>query len=378
MHQKLRIFTIVLPALALLASLPIVFTEALRLPQSPLSQLRISDTIWYTDEPSLSWATLTFRANRWIFGKDVPQVLGNCLIVEQYTISGATQQDFSFHVALARPNCRTKGIIIRHQEREYPIALEVRSTQDLWWLFLDRNFQIPEITASGIATIRKLERQAFERQQYEIYTEEQSNLRYISPVPGKKIPVLRNLIPWAARSYRVSTTDGIHHGWDIFAPIWSPVVALSRWKIIRIVDNFSKKDFLRVQEGVRLTPLQQAQNLDIFRWNQVWLQTIKGDIVFYSHLSAIAPGLEIWKWVQASEILGSVWVSWVPVENYLDSHLHFEIQVPQWIWAQSREISSVLSRPYFGKGLSVSKLLETQAILFAPDGIDSTPSKKKR
>ncbi len=63
--------------------------------------------------------------------------------------------------------------------------------------------------------------------------------KYISPVGGYSLPNKDILIPGANRGYRMDTTDGVHHGWDIMAPHGTPVQALSKGKIIRIVDDWN-------------------------------------------------------------------------------------------------------------------------------------------
>lgn len=72
---------------------------------------------------------------------------------------------------------------------------------------------------------------------------DRDNGKYISPVAGYHLPTKDNIIPGAGRPYRKDTTDGIHHGWDIMAPFGTPVRALSKGKIIRIVNDWSWAKF---------------------------------------------------------------------------------------------------------------------------------------
>lgn len=151
--------------------------------------------------------------------------------------------------------------------------------------------------------------------------------KYVSPVPWYRVPLGLNIIPWAGRPYRRDTTDGIHHGWDIYASIGTPVVALDDWYILRKVSAFDENDFARIDRSKPLTPEKQAKNLDIFRGNQVWILTDQWEIVFYSHLESVIDipvGSRISRW----DTLGSVGISGVPEPNYPHSHLHFEIQLP--------------------------------------------------
>lgn len=153
------------------------------------------------------------------------------------------------------------------------------------------------------------------------------NNEYISPVPWYRVPLWANVIPWAGRPYRKDTTDGIHHGWDVYADIGTPVAAIDGGYILRKVSEFDEDDFARIDRAKRLTPDKQAMNLDIFRGNQVWLLTDKWEVVFYSHLQTLADvpvGSRVSRW----DILGTVGVSGVPEKDYPHSHLHFEIQTP--------------------------------------------------
>jgi hypothetical protein len=150
-------------------------------------------------------------------------------------------------------------------------------------------------------------------------------VKYISPVAGYKIPTKESVIPGAGRPYRKTTTDGIHHGWDIMAPLNTPVQALSKGKIIRIVNDWKWSDFSGFKSG-KLTKDDEFLNLDIYRGNQVWLQTMDGNVVFYSHLSHIAPDIVVGSHVDRGEYIGNIGTSGVPDKNYKNIHLHFEIQ----------------------------------------------------
>lgn len=127
---------------------------------------------------------------------------------------------------------------------------------------------------------------------------DRDNGKYISPVAGYSLPTKDNRLPGTGRPYRRDTTDGIHHGWDIMAPVGTPVQALSKGKIIRIVHGWKWGDFDSLKRG-NLSADDQLRNLDIFRGNQVWLQTMDGNVTFYSHLSKIAPGITVGSHVDA-------------------------------------------------------------------------------
>ncbi len=150
--------------------------------------------------------------------------------------------------------------------------------------------------------------------------------KYISPVDGYDVSTKINEIPNADRPYRKEYTDWIHHWWDIMTPFWTPVIALSYWKIIRIVDGFVYSDLNKIKRNWKLTLEDQLNNLDILRWNQVWLKTSSWDVVFYSHLSEISEDIKVWDMVNKSSYLWKIWNSWVPEKNYDKFHLHFAIQ----------------------------------------------------
>jgi murein DD-endopeptidase MepM/ murein hydrolase activator NlpD len=67
-------------------------------------------------------------------------------------------------------------------------------------------------------------------------------------------------------------------------------------------------------------------NLDILRWNQIWLKTPKGDVVFYSHLEDVSTHVKEWMMVRKGETIWTIGISGVPEKGYTDYHLHFVIQ----------------------------------------------------
>ncbi len=150
--------------------------------------------------------------------------------------------------------------------------------------------------------------------------------KYIVPVVWEKMPTQYNRVPNSPRSYRSSYTDWVHHGWDIYTKLWQEVVALDDGIIIRVVDNFDYSDLSKLKMWVDLTDEDKLRNLDILRWNQVWLKTSKWDVVFYSHLWKVNSLIEEWIKVKAWTPLGNVGISWVPDKSYTDYHLHFPIQ----------------------------------------------------
>ena len=150
--------------------------------------------------------------------------------------------------------------------------------------------------------------------------------KYLIPVPGYHISDHAGRLPNAPRWYRAWYTDGIHHWWDIYAPLWADTVALDDGMIVRIVRGFEYEDLWKINRGPDLTKRDKLINLDILRWNQVWLKTRKWDVVFYSHLRDVSDDIQEGDMVTSGTYLGSVWVSWVPEVWYDDYHLHFAVQ----------------------------------------------------
>jgi murein DD-endopeptidase MepM/ murein hydrolase activator NlpD len=224
------------------------------------------------------------------------------------------------------------------------VKLKVFSKARLFDLFVDRNdkslLNIKSNIENNILKFSKQEvednllklqinRKISELKYQKSFLEEIINSRkqkYISPVLWYNISKNKSKIPNARRPYRKNYTDWIHHWWDISAPLWTPTVALDNWKIIRIVSDFVYKDLDKLKKTANLTFEDKLNNLDILRWNQVWLKTSSWDVVFYSHLDEVSYNLRVWDLVKKSTILWKVWNSWVPDRNYKHFHLHFAIQ----------------------------------------------------
>ncbi len=149
--------------------------------------------------------------------------------------------------------------------------------------------------------------------------------KYIIPIEWKTLPTRKDKIPNAWRWYRSHYTDWIHHWWDIDADLWTDVLAIDNWIIVKIVD-WKWEDFSKIKYWKNLTKLDKARNLNILRWKQVWLKTMKWDVVFYSHLDNIPENLKEWDFVWVWTKLWEVSITWVPDKTYNDYHLHFPIQ----------------------------------------------------
>lgn len=149
--------------------------------------------------------------------------------------------------------------------------------------------------------------------------------KYAIPVVERELPTQHSKLPNSGRPYRASYTDGIHHGWDIDTEFWEQVVALDDGIIIRTVPEFEFGDLNGITRWDNLTYQQETINLDILRWKQVWLKTMKWEVVFYSHLEDVFDGIEEWVVVRRWQALGTVGITGVPDEAYNDYHLHFPV-----------------------------------------------------
>ncbi len=153
----------------------------------------------------------------------------------------------------------------------------------------------------------------------------QREKKYLNPVVGRSFSDTPSKIPNSGRPYRAAYTDGIHHGWDIDGNIWDELIALDNAIVVRVVDGFQDSDFSRIVYWDSLGEEQKLKNLDILRGNQVWLKTMKGEVVFYSHLDFVEGDITEWSVVKRGQKVWKVWVSGVPEKGYDDYHLHFAV-----------------------------------------------------
>jgi len=178
--------------------------------------------------------------------------------------------------------------------------------------------------------------------------------KYLNPVPTRTFSNHATKIPNSWRPYRATYTDGIHHGWDIDGQIGDKIIALDDGLIVRVVRGFDNtRDFDRIIYG-SLNDDQQAKNLDVLRGNQVWLKTMKGDVVFYSHLDTIPENIVEWMMIEKWVDIGTVGVTWVPEVGYDDYHLHFAIMKNPYNSAEAGtyDFWDYMMWDWYGRGLS--------------------------
>ena len=192
------------------------------------------------------------------------------------------------------------------------------------------------------------------------------NSKYLTPVKGYNISTDTNKIPNAGRPYRSDYTDGIHHGWDVMAPIGSEVRSLDYGKIVKIVRDFKFSDLNNIKKWVNLTYEQKLINLDILRWNQVWLKTSKWDLIFYSHMEGIPADLKNGSIIWRDTFIWKVWISWIPSKSYNDYHLHFPIMknpyIKNKIWRY--DLMDYMKWDWYFKWKSLDYVINNQKNIF--------------
>lgn len=185
-----------------------------------------------------------------------------------------------------------------------------------------------EKLSSNVLTREKQKRALLETQYIQWFLQNLLILRnekYLVPVSGYNISHEAHKIPNANRPYRATYTDGIHHGWDVGSKFWESVRAIDEWIIVRVISDFEYSDLSNINYWDNLSDQDKIKNLDILRWNQVWLKTSRGDVVFYSHLEDVTDHLKEWVVVRKGETLWTIGITWVPDKDYTDYHLHFTI-----------------------------------------------------
>jgi len=185
--------------------------------------------------------------------------------------------------------------------------------------------------------------------------------KYLVPVEGRSFSSAPTKLPNSGRPYRSSYTDGIHYGFDIDGSLWDKAIALDTWLIMRVVDGFdNNSDFSRIVYGDNLSREQELKNLDILRGNQVWVKTLKWDVVFYSHLDSIHSDIVEWALVKKWQEIWWTGVSWVPEVWYDDYHLHFAVMKNPYniLKAGNYDFWEYMFWDYLGKWMNNHEILQ--------------------
>jgi len=190
--------------------------------------------------------------------------------------------------------------------------------------------------------------------------------KYLTPVIGRTFSDAHTKLPNSGRPYRAAYTTGIHKWFDIDGEMWDIAVALDTGIIVRIVDWFDNSDFSRIVYWDNLSSEQKLKNLDILRWNQVWIKTLKWDVIFYSHLDTIDETMKEWTLVKKWQRVWTTWVTWVPEEWYDDYHLHFAVMKNPYdiLRAWSYDFWEYMSWEWLGKWLSHDEVIQLRKDTF--------------
>ncbi|MDA9129250.1 M23 family metallopeptidase [Candidatus Gracilibacteria bacterium] len=310
----------------------------------------VSEKIFLDDE-NLSKTIVSYRSNTNISDYEIySSCESSTQFLEKY--KGVYFFEIDFH---GNTECKNEYIILKNPETQEKI---VNSMSELEFIpanqelatFIDYSDQDLELYESGLeidmnknslyknsVNLRNIVEnynyifgnRVYQEAEYqkniieEIQTGRQE--KYLIPVAGRSLSYSHSKIPNAPRNYRESYTDGIHHGWDIDGDFGEELIALDDGIIVRVVSDFDRTDFDKIDYGNNLSEYQKTRNLDILRGKQVWLKTLKGEVVFYSHLNDVAGGIEEGVRVNRGDVLGTMGVTGVPGDNYTDYHLHFPI-----------------------------------------------------
>lgn len=192
---------------------------------------------------------------------------------------------------------------------------------------------------------------------------EARNAQFLMPISGAKLPEKDTHLPNSARPFRADVTDGIHHGWDFYVNQWTPVLAIEEGRIVHLKRDFSWKEMDHLYDAS--SELGQQENLDIYRWNTVYLKTLSGHVAIYAHMADIPSKLKVGDYVAAGSIIGHVGDSAVPDKKYL-YHLHFELAMNPFRdeRAGTYTFEDYLVWSWFGKGKTTTWVRENDNTLF--------------
>lgn len=193
------------------------------------------------------------------------------------------------------------------------------------------------------------------------------NQKYLTPVEGRYFSDAHTKLPNSPRPYRNSYTDWIHRWFDIDGEIGDTAISLDTWIVVRVVDGFDNdSDFSRIVYWDDLSDNQKLKNLDILRWNQVWIKTLRGDVVFYSHLDSIDSNIQEGDLVKRWQIVGKTWVSGVPEKWYSDYHLHFAVMMNPYdiLRAWNYDFWDYMSWDWLWQGMTHSQVIQLRKDTF--------------
>lgn len=297
----------------------------------------------FPGNPDLSNNYFFAKANRTLENLELKS---NCNIKSSYVWNQAWINIFSF--SLEDKNCKNFNVYLSENNKQIISTIEKIKLTTKWDIikfytdFSDNDLdlqivsfqnkldklntdKIPENKFLALVLNQKKEKNKYYIELLNLIKQGRKE-KYLIPTPGYDMPNQATRLPNSGRWYRAEYTDWIHHWWDFYAPLRSWVVSLDDWVVIRVVKNFQFRDLEWVNYSNNLSENDKIINLDILRWNQVWIKTLKWDVALYSHLSVIYDDIEEWKFIPKNYPVWKIWITWVPDSNYKDYHLHLPIQ----------------------------------------------------
>lgn len=279
-----------------------------------------------------------------------------------------------FEVKLLDKNCSKENVTFYFKNKNKILSktFSVFKEYNLYLKYLD----YPDFEIEKILDIVKSDKNKFEKKS-RVYQEldyldiflknilEKRKQKYSTPIVWTKLPSRETKVPNSNRPYRAAYTDGIHQWWDFDAPKLTKAVAIDDAIVIRVVRWFTPSNFAKIKR-TNLTEEIKATNLDILRWNQVWIKTMKWDIAFYSHFEEINPEIKVWDILKKGDILWKVWSTWVPEVWYSDFHMHIEIYKNPFDLSKAwkYDFLDIMNWPWYFKGKSARYVLEHQQEVF--------------
>lgn len=216
-----------------------------------------------------------------------------------------------------------------------------------------------------VKTYRKIEEVKYFQKIFEDILQNRKQ-KYKIPVVWASLPKKESKLPNTLRPYRDSYTDWIHQWWDFDAKKLTKVISLDNAIVIRVVDGFKVSNFTKIKRSKNLTYMEKLENLDILRWNQVWIKTSKWEVAFYSHLDSINKDIKVWKILRKWDEIWKVGATWVPDDSYTDFHLHIEIYKNPYnlekAWKYT--FSEIMAWPWIFKWKKTSYISENQSKIF--------------
>ncbi|MCD5380499.1 M23 family metallopeptidase [Candidatus Gracilibacteria bacterium] len=342
----------------------------------------------FVDVKGLDSVILSFKSN-----KDISKAYIHTNCESESTFITQEEDIYFFKFTLSDQHCQNPNFSLKQGDEVFintHFKLEFEKKSQLYSLILDYSSQ--DIVKTQIALSEKIKNYSqykklkessgssfmYQLQKQRIYQQlvYKNNLldqvitkrqdKYSIPVKGFEISDGLNVIPNADRSYRKDYTDGIHHGWDIMAPQGTPVSAIDDGIIIRVVRDFEYEDISNIKRTPPITHSEKLRNLDILRGNQVWLKTMKGDVIFYSHLDDVYSNIEEGIFLKEGTDIGTIGVTGVPDRDYDNFHLHFPIQKNPYNPKKAGKYSleDIMDWDWYLKGLDATSVVNGKGDIF--------------